>query len=84
MALKDERGRYYRIHGVFVDHGKIELRIARNHTEEERQEEPEEAKFYNESGIELSEELRNKILDLIYPELKKHTSVTKYSDMVDC
>ena len=72
MALKDARGRYYRIHGIFVDHGKIELRIARNYTEEERQEEPEEAKFYNESGLVLSEELRNQILDMIYPVLKAH------------
>lgn len=72
MALKDERGRYYRIHGIFVDHGVIELRIARNYTEEERHEEPEEAKFYNEPGLELSEELRNQILDMIYPLLKAH------------
>ena len=72
MALKDEKGRYHRITGMFFQYGKIEVRLAKNYDEEERREEPEEAKYFNEPGIVLPKELEDLIKTEVYKLLKAH------------
>ena len=72
MALKDGKGRYNRITGIFIQYGKVELRIAKNYDEEERREEPEEAKYYNVIGIDIPDEIADEIKAKMYGLLKKH------------
>lgn len=72
MALKDERGKYHRITGMFIQHGKVELQMAKNYDEAERKEEPGEAKYYNEHSIEIPAELLDSIKASMYGLLKDH------------
>jgi len=97
MALKNSKGNYLRITGIFIQHGKMELRLAKSYSEEERKNEPKEAKYFNEGGIDIPEELKDEILNKIYPILKKHKKnsgidnktkeesfETPYGKMEDC
>jgi len=72
MALKDEKGRYHRITGIFIQNGYMEVKIAKNYDETERKEEPEEARYFNVSGIKLTEDQMNELLGNVYPLLKTH------------
>lgn len=80
MALLEKDGNYkgltadiyHRIHGIFIQHGQIELRMAKYTSEQYRQENPEDAEFYNVQSVKLSDEVKEQILAIVYPELKLH------------
>jgi len=80
MGFKEKNGRfkglttdvYHRIQGIFIQHGQIELRMAKYTSEQYRRENPEDAEFYNVQSVKLSDEVKEQILALVYPELKSH------------
>jgi len=80
MAFKEKDGNfkglatdiYHRIHGIFIQHGQIELRMAKYTSEQYRKENPDDAEFYNVSSVALSDEVKAQILALVYPALKAH------------
>ena len=72
MALKDKKGKYYRITGMYFQYDQLEVKLAKSHDEKERNDEPEEANYFNVSGITLPKEMQDKIKEMVYPLLKAH------------